>query len=604
MTNMHFPSKYFIVKRIGSEKPLAYLTPDGTDAAAKKRKESALKWAYMTPEQRHSILNGEPNPAVVVIDNVLKDGFKIAHNVRRTGYFGSGNVVWRIEHPDGFEFEISSENLESIIAETDIIEGVIQSKCLIARNGARNALIPESCDDYQKTIIATSAAKEKTYTIKQAGIKPGDTVRLKTNLPFGDQILTYIGEFFPVAIHTSNKTGKLGLQDGDITSNRFVNHAARHLFATNNSPRNSILIISEPKIIHFISELGLDPIEVKHRINACLQKRVGFVTDVPVSVDLTFHGDWIPSAKSNALKEQNVSVSVVGIIPTGQTREWETKIVPRLISGGSSIKVAQWQTDVNVDDGDRQNFERHVNRLYPNNLKNQVISKVGISSSHLTYYIETDLARNDAKIFYRKKGSDWFQINRLVKVRVNSQMVDNHYMFPDDFKKSPNQLPILRMMRVEPYSVGVDELQTGVQDLLSYFYDTEKTDKSLPRALAFGGDKLTFTTDGYEDRGGIFSTHSKYRTWVPTDGHNCSYFARVSWPHNSLLINAQPDIALSDVKLSYSEISSISSPSQWSKLQDVFKAAIKECAENTFDLIENFAQYEFAQFALSIEPKE
>ncbi len=47
MSNMHFPDKYFIVKRIGSEKPLAYLTPDGTDTAAKKRKESALKWAYL-----------------------------------------------------------------------------------------------------------------------------------------------------------------------------------------------------------------------------------------------------------------------------------------------------------------------------------------------------------------------------------------------------------------------------------------------------------------------------------------------------------------------------------------------------------------------------
>lgn len=130
MSNMHFPDKYFVVKRLGSETPLAFLVPDGTDSAARKRKDSALSWVYLPSDKRQAVLNGQPDPAVYVMDNVLKGGFKIARNVRRAGYFGSGNVVWRVVHPDGFEFEISSENLESIIEETDIIGGVIQAKCI------------------------------------------------------------------------------------------------------------------------------------------------------------------------------------------------------------------------------------------------------------------------------------------------------------------------------------------------------------------------------------------------------------------------------------------------------------------------------------------
>lgn len=165
----------------GNNLPLAFLTPYDTTAAFKKRKESVDIWAksYCT-----GYVNGkpvyEPNPDAINIKNEPLSGFLIAKSVKRTSSWNGGNVVWRIEDPRGFEWEIPSANLAQIIAQTGISAGgTINGRCIIGRLGAINILIPEGTDlwDKMEADIETRTNREKAKVITD--LKPGDAIKLK-----------------------------------------------------------------------------------------------------------------------------------------------------------------------------------------------------------------------------------------------------------------------------------------------------------------------------------------------------------------------------------------------------------------------------------------
>ena len=58
-----------------------------------------------------------------VIDNVPTKGFKIAHSVSR---MSTSNKLWRIEDPRGFELEISTACMETILLTGSVVKGIIQ----------------------------------------------------------------------------------------------------------------------------------------------------------------------------------------------------------------------------------------------------------------------------------------------------------------------------------------------------------------------------------------------------------------------------------------------------------------------------------------------
>ncbi len=120
--------------------------------------------------------------AAEILDNDLLEGFKIAREVRRFGW-GSGNVLWRIEDPRGFELEISSANMASVMACTTMIEGVIQGKCKWGWNtvgGSKVVLLPEASEPYQEAIENTRVKQQKTIPIKDVPI--GSGVNLKNGV--------------------------------------------------------------------------------------------------------------------------------------------------------------------------------------------------------------------------------------------------------------------------------------------------------------------------------------------------------------------------------------------------------------------------------------
>ena len=129
---------------------LGFASPYTKDAAFKKRKETQDKWAYggginviIDAEDGITV---EPGPRVNpgwdasalfiancyprIVKNEPTEGFQLAKSVRRYGWSGSGNVVWRITDPRGFDLEISSENFASIINCCDLEKGTIKGKCV------------------------------------------------------------------------------------------------------------------------------------------------------------------------------------------------------------------------------------------------------------------------------------------------------------------------------------------------------------------------------------------------------------------------------------------------------------------------------------------
>ena len=173
-----FPDPYYvgiILSRSSSSDdgmdnlPLGFMTPEGADAAAQKRKGTVDQWCRDNMRRE----NGEPQ--FKTLENEAMGGFRLLDNVKRVSRFNS-SMKWRIEDPRGFELEISSDNLMHIIDTTVIDQGEILDACLWARNGADNFLVPVSSDLYKETLATTEMSKR---SISIRDMKPGDQVWLK-----------------------------------------------------------------------------------------------------------------------------------------------------------------------------------------------------------------------------------------------------------------------------------------------------------------------------------------------------------------------------------------------------------------------------------------
>lgn len=113
---------------------LAFMTPDGTNAAAGTRKESVRAWCedhWQTRGQpgRYQTLKNEPLPEFKIV------GFE----TRST----TSNRLIRIEDPRDFVIEIPVSNLVELIQDCVIVDGVIQGECVWGREGSNHLLMPK-----------------------------------------------------------------------------------------------------------------------------------------------------------------------------------------------------------------------------------------------------------------------------------------------------------------------------------------------------------------------------------------------------------------------------------------------------------------------------
>jgi hypothetical protein len=175
--------------------PLGFATPYEQNKQFEKRKATITSWishhrgVYDHVKKAHVEVN---HPQPIIIDNIPTEGFRIAEEIRRTGWNG-GNVVWRIHDPRGFEAEISSANLSRIIDSVGILSGGnIPARCVWGRMGNQNVLVPENSDMWSKLFDASKP------TLSSSIVKLGDVCVNKS----GDMI-TYFGEWNLIAKQTN-----------------------------------------------------------------------------------------------------------------------------------------------------------------------------------------------------------------------------------------------------------------------------------------------------------------------------------------------------------------------------------------------------------------
>lgn len=163
--------------------PLAFLTPYDTTAAFKKRKETVDTWASGYGRYVNGKYEYDKPPEPINLKNESVDGFKIAKSVKRSGGWNSGNVVWRIEDPRGFEWEIPSANLAQIITQTGISAGgTINGRCVIGRLGSTNILIPEGTDLWDQMNIDMKTREKKASAKTITGYARGQKITLKNGI--------------------------------------------------------------------------------------------------------------------------------------------------------------------------------------------------------------------------------------------------------------------------------------------------------------------------------------------------------------------------------------------------------------------------------------
>lgn len=140
---IRFPERCYVTSqgRVEDGMPLGFMTEDGTDAAAIKRKETADRWAG----------SGKSSFPPRSYYNKPMVGFRLTRSIRRDSSWGSGNVKWRIEDPRGFELEISSPNMAQVILNSVIENGEILAECIWARLKGDNVLVPVNSSLYQTT---------------------------------------------------------------------------------------------------------------------------------------------------------------------------------------------------------------------------------------------------------------------------------------------------------------------------------------------------------------------------------------------------------------------------------------------------------------------
>lgn len=292
--DVKFPSHHYVgfqSRPTQDNVPLGFMTPDGTDAAAKKRKESVDKWA--TPYHYGNQPKPETVPSVTY-ENKPMVGFKLSREVRRYASFGNGNVKWRIEDPRGFELEISSANFAQVLMLCTMERGEIQEQLIWGRLGSENVLVPVDSDAYRAAQINTARVAKK---VKPSEVKLGDKVIMQN----GDEGVFY-GYFF--LAHASYSYRGINQNFGD---------KKRFLFkVTSGHGTGEWRSVATPKISEVEEGDGVLTQEAAEKeINEAIVKyRKGHHYGSCVNEN-GYHDGYVVAVSSEALKKSDLTITSV-----------------------------------------------------------------------------------------------------------------------------------------------------------------------------------------------------------------------------------------------------------------------------------------------------
>lgn len=197
------PEKFYVTRVYRSaEEMLGWMVVADNEETKKfkQSKEKADRWA--TPHYNSSQKAMEP----VYIDNEPKTGFRMVTNVSR---YSTSNVVWRIMHPEGFEFEITSDNLCDLLETNTIIEGEFQDALFFTHN---KKLVNEKTKLFADLIAREEHKKEQKKNVQE--VEVGDiltfpleqtTNNSKTNGPPSVTVV-YCGKYHAISVSKNDSS--------------------------------------------------------------------------------------------------------------------------------------------------------------------------------------------------------------------------------------------------------------------------------------------------------------------------------------------------------------------------------------------------------------
>lgn len=176
---MKLPEKFYVARQYrGAEEIVGFMVDATTEGKTfDKKKAAADKWAgtSMSP---------------IYIDNTPKSGFHIVTNVSR---HSTSNVLWRVMHPDGFEFEIASDNFCDLLQTNTIQNGEIMSELFFTEN---KKLVNKNT----KLFASLLKKEEKKARMEEAmkELTPGSAFRFRDrDSELGNQYI-YMGRFHAI----------------------------------------------------------------------------------------------------------------------------------------------------------------------------------------------------------------------------------------------------------------------------------------------------------------------------------------------------------------------------------------------------------------------
>lgn len=196
------PEKFYVTRVYRSaEEMLGWMIVADNEETKKfkQSKEKADRWA--TPYRNSTQKAMEP----IYIDNEPRTGFRMVTNVSR---YSTSNVVWRIMHPEGFEFEITSDNLCDLLETNTIVEGEFQDALFFTHN---KKLVNEKTKLFADLIAREEHKKEQKKNAQEVEVGDILTFPLEQTTNTGQQspesvTVVYCGKYHAISVSKNDSS--------------------------------------------------------------------------------------------------------------------------------------------------------------------------------------------------------------------------------------------------------------------------------------------------------------------------------------------------------------------------------------------------------------
>lgn len=224
------PEKFYVARqpRGNSDEVLGFMVSMNKDGYS-SRKATADRWA----KGGRGTVQLDP----IEVLNVPLTGFSLTENKRR---MMNKNVIWRCIHPEGFEFEITSDNFSDFLMEIDMKQGIIQTEMIFVRRAGENYLTWVGSEAHKAAVSQDTA--ETKISVKD--IQTGDKFTFK-NGSKGE----YIGSFHAIGMpdhiyHSHRKNETPTNIDEKSTKQHFYYNLDDNGKRTNIDNKSSLTVVS------------------------------------------------------------------------------------------------------------------------------------------------------------------------------------------------------------------------------------------------------------------------------------------------------------------------------------------------------------------------